>query len=449
MPAKRAARSSTWTARRPERLLMTLSIPAIGAGYLVILLIKLSNAPVADPRELIPAGMFLASLALVHGAFLLMRFRGDTLLAPIALFLAGLGLLVRHRMGVHDLHDPTRLANYTFPLGVAALLLTVAAFRNGRWRHLEALALPCAAAAAAVPALIVLTGQRYRGAFYLAGSMNPSEIVKVLLAIFLAGFLARRRDAFARALGGLPALPPGAALSLLAAWGLPMAFFILQRDFGMLVLLNTMLIAVLFAATGRWGYPLLGILLLAAGGWLLLETLPHVQQRVMAWRDPFGDPTGRSWQILQGLSALYSGGFWGTGIGAGFPHTIPIASSDFIYAALGEEIGFAGCGVVLIFFGALIQRGLGVAWRASTPFGFLLAAALVIGLATQTLLNVGGVVKAIPVTGITLPFISHGGSSLLTSFIALGLLLAISEDPPAGRPAGKPARRPRAKPGAK
>lgn len=431
--------------RQPERRLLTAVFLSVGAGYLIMLLIKLSNAPALDLRELIPAGAFLASLLLVHLGFAAMGFRGDPVLAPVALFLAGLGLLTRYRMGVYDLTDLTRLANYAFPLGVAALLITVAAFRRGRWRMLEPLAFPSAVAACAVLLAILAAGHRFRGAVYLPGNLNPSEAVKILLAVFLAGFLAPRRESFARSVAGVPLPSPADAGLLLVLWAAPMALIVLQRDLGMLVLLGLVLVLLLFVATGRWAYPVGGAVILAAAAWALFMTIPHVQQRVMAWHDPFADPTGRSWQILQGLSALYAGGPWGTGLGAGFPHTIPIASSDFIYAAIGEELGYAGCAIVLVFFGVFFHRGLGIAGRARSPFGALLAAALVLELAVQTLLNIGGVVKAIPVTGITLPFISHGGSSLVVSFVALGLILAVSEGEPSSATAGGAAsrRRPR------
>jgi len=206
-----------------------------------------------------------------------------------------------------------------------------------------------------------------------------------------------------------------------------MGLLLLQRDLGMLVLLNAVLLVLLVVATGRTSYLALGILGSGALGAAVFLFSAHGQARFTAWLSPFADPTGKSWQILQALSAMYSGGLWGVGLGGGSPQFIPIASSDFIYAVIGEELGYAGCGIVLVFYLVLFFRGYQIAGRLTALFGRLLATGIVTTLAFQVLLNIGGVIKALPLTGITLPFISHGGSSLLTTFLGVGLLLAISE----------------------
>jgi cell division protein FtsW (lipid II flippase) len=143
--------------------------------------------------------------------------------------------------------------------------------------------------------------------------------------------------------------------------------------------------------------------------------------------DPFQDPTGISWQILQGLSWMYAGGLWGEGFGRGNPEYTPIAESDFIYSVIGEEAGLVGCVLVILFFLILFHRGLRIAHQIPSPFGSLVCGGLTSLIALQTFLNIGGVTKFIPLTGITLPFISHGGSSLVTGFASLGLILAISD----------------------
>jgi cell division protein FtsW (lipid II flippase) len=143
--------------------------------------------------------------------------------------------------------------------------------------------------------------------------------------------------------------------------------------------------------------------------------------------DPFADETGAGWQVLQGLSALYSGGWWGSGLGAGFPHAVPIASSDFIYAAIGEELGFVGCCLLVAVYAALFAAGFSTAARAKGRFERILAAVLTALLAAQTIWNIGGVTKALPMTGIPLPFLSRGGSDLAASFVMLGLLIVLSD----------------------
>jgi len=153
----------------------------------------------------------------------------------------------------------------------------------------------------------------------------------------------------------------------------------------------------------------------------------HGRRRIEAWQDPFADPTGDGWQILQGLSGMHSGGLWGEGFGQGSPGYTPIARSDFIYSVVGEETGFVGGVLVVLFFLVLFARGLRIARHAQDQTGMLLGVGLTTVIAAQTFLNLGGVTKLVPLTGITLPFISHGGTSLLTAFAALGLLLAISD----------------------
>ena len=183
----------------------------------------------------------------------------------------------------------------------------------------------------------------------------------------------------------------------------------------------------LFLASGRWQYLVYAGLAAGAFAYLTFHFLDHGQRRLLAWQDPFSDPTGGGWQVLQALSGMYAGGLWGTGFGAGNPGQVPIAASDFVYAVIGEEMGFVGCVVVVVAYLFFFVRGYRISRAVAEPFGSLLAAGLVSVLAVQTFLNIAGVTKLVPVTGITLPFISQGGSSLITSFVSLGILLAVSQ----------------------
>jgi cell division protein FtsW (lipid II flippase) len=198
------------------------------------------------------------------------------------------------------------------------------------------------------------------------------------------------------------------------------------------MILSLTLTVILVAGTGRWGYLGYGAAAATGLGWGLLNLFEHGQRRIQAWLDPFVDPTGDSWQVLQGLSGMYAGGLWGEGFGLGNPDYTPIAESDFIYAVIGEELGFVGCGVVVLFFLVLFQRGLAIAAANRSGLGRLLAIGVTTVLATQTFLNLAGVTKLLPLTGITLPLISRGGASLLTTSLLIGLLLAISDGPAAG-----------------
>lgn len=404
---------------------------AVTAAFLMVLLVKLAMAPSLQGRYFVPWAAFVAMLVAVRVGLAVLKFRGDHLLLSVALFLAGLGLVLQFRMGTLDLLSPRDASGFALPLGLAALLAVLALCGGGRARLLSAAAVPCAVAALAVLAAMLLLGHRFRGAVFLAGYLNPSETVKLLLVVYAAGLLTTYRKALDQPLmPGVPQPEPGLLLSLAAFWLLPMGLLVWMRDLGLIALLNSTLLVMAVLLTGRWSYLVAGLALVGAAGWALLHVMPHGAGRIAVWMNPFADPTGRGWQTLQALSAMYSGGLWGAGLGAGHPHAVPIAASDFIYAALAEEIGYAGCGLVLLAYLAFFYRGYRIADSLRDPFAQALAAGLVTLLSLQALLNVGGVTKALPLTGLTLPFLSHGGSSLVTSFAILGLLLALSDTRP-------------------
>lgn len=414
--------------RAPGGPLYGRALLAVLAAYLMVLLVKLALAPQLPWRYLAPPGAFLVMLAVVRVGLRAVSFRGDHLLLSIALFLAGLGLVLQFRMGTLDFLAAHSASTYALLLGLAALLAMPALFGGGRARHLAGAAVPCALAAVAVLAAVLALGHRFRGAVFLAGYLNPTEVVKVLLVIYAAGLLTTYRKALEQPLlPGVPQPEPGLLVSLAVFWLLPMGLLVLMRDLGLIALLNATLLVMLVLLTGRWSYLLVGLGLAGAAGWALLQFMPHGTGRLAVWLNPFAEPTGRGWQTLQGLSAMYSGGLWGAGLGAGHPHAVPIAASDFIYAALAEEIGLVGCGLVLLAYLVFFYRGFRIADSLRDPFAQALASGLITLLALQTLLNIGGVTKALPLTGLTLPFLSHGGSSLVTSFAMLGLLLALSD----------------------
>jgi cell division protein FtsW (lipid II flippase) len=410
-----------WRYRRLERSLFFWSFLSIVLGYVLVVVRKTGKIPV-HWQDYLPLLVYLGAMLTIHLILVLLKFRGDPLLLAAVFFLAGFGMLTQFRMGTFELIISDKLSTYAFPAGLALMLIVTVLFRRGRFRILQPLAIPCLLLAAILLGAILFLGQRYRGAMFLPGYINPADLIKILLMVFLAGYFARGHKAGAHAPAGFTSLIP-----LLLFWAVPMVLLLLQRDLGMLVLLNAVLLVLLVLATGRASYLIMGILGSGALGAAVFLFSAHGQARFTAWLTPFADPTGKSWQILQALSAMYSGGLWGVGLGGGSPQFIPIASSDFIYAVIGEELGFAGCGIVLVFYLVLFFRGYQIAERITAPFGRLLATGIVTTLAFQTLLNICGVVKALPLTGITLPFISHGGSSLLTTFLGVGLLLAISE----------------------
>ena len=411
-----------------ERSLLGRATFAVLAACAMILASRHAVVGVWEPRYFYPVGGFVALVLALRLVLAAVNFKGDQILLAAAVFLAGLGVAVQVRLGTLDVLAVGRWSNYALPAGVLLMVVLAVFFRGGRIRALAALATPAALVALGILGVMLLAGRRFRGGVYLEGNINPTELVKVLLVIYLAGLFTVYRKSFDRPLfPGVPALEPKLLFSLFVCWLLPMALLILLRDMGLMVLLNIVLLVMAVLASGRWSYLVTGLLLVGGAGAVLIKFMPHGSTRVDIWLDPFADPTGRGWQILQSLSAMCSGGLWGAGLGAGHPTAIPIAASDFVYAALAEELGYVGCGLVLGVYLLFFYRGFRLADGLRDPFAQSLATGLTAALAIQSLLNLGGVTKAIPLTGITLPFLSLGGSSLVTSFVMLGLLLALSD----------------------
>ncbi len=418
-----------------ERPLIGRAMLALLAAFAMVLLVRHTLGGTVEPRYLYPMLGYVALVAALGVALRVVAFRGDQVLLAAAVFLAGLGVVVQVRLGTLDVTAAARWANYAVPVGFALMLVVAVLGRRGRIRWMAGAYVPAALLAVAVLAGLLLAGRRFRGGVFLAGNINPTELVKVLLVIYLAGLFTVYRKAFERPLlPGVPALNPSLLFSMAVCWLLPMGLLVVLRDLGLMVLLNAVLLTMAVLASGRWSYLVTGLLLVGGAGALLISVMPHGSSRVDVWLDPFADPTGRGWQVLQGLSAMATGGWWGAGLGAGHPTAIPIAASDFVYAALAEEIGYVGCGLVLGIYLLFFYRGFRLADSLRDPFAQSLATGLTAALALQSLLNIGGVTKALPLTGITLPFLSLGGSSLITSFLMLGLLLALSD------PGGKTGR---------
>jgi cell division protein FtsW (lipid II flippase) len=404
-------------------------------GFLLVLGAQASAGRSPAAGDLGPLLWYFAALSGTALFFSLVKFQGDPALPGAALALAGLGLLAQFRMGA--LEGAGEWRPWLFVGGPAAMALVFTALRGGRLAGLERFGGLAALASLALVAGILLTGQRFRGAVFAAGQLTPTELLKILVVLHLAATLVRRREALSKPTwwGLLPA--PSAWFSLAAYWGLLCGLLLLQRDLGMALILSAVLAAMLLLATGRMRYLLVTLAAAGGAGWLAWDRLAHSQRRFQAWLDPFADPTGSGWQILQGLSGMFAGGLWGAGPGQGNPERIPIAASDFIYAVIGEEFGYAGCLLVVAIYLVFFQRGFRVARTCPRLFEELLVGGLMAVFAVQTFVNLGGVTKAIPLTGVTLPFISQGGSSFLISFVSLGLVLAASEPPPARRRGGR------------
>jgi cell division protein FtsW (lipid II flippase) len=260
---------------------------------------------------------------------------------------------------------------------------------------------------------------------------QPAELAKLGLVAYVAGYLADHQRALREAkrhIGPIAFPEPRQLIPLLITWGISVLILISQRDLGASLLLFVGFVLLLYAATGTTGYLVAGGFLGLIAGVASYIAFDHVQRRVIAWIAPFEHYEDEGFQIAQGLFAMGTGSLSGAGPGLGRPDLIPNAATDFIFAAVGEELGFAGTVSVIALFALTISVGLGIAFRSRDTFRKLLAAGLTFVLAVQTILIIGGVVRLVPLTGITLPFMSYGGSALVGNLILIALLLRISHE---------------------
>ncbi len=265
-------------------------------------------------------------------------------------------------------------------------------------------------------------------------NFQPSELLKIILVIFLASYLNEHREVVSGGyqLGPLTLPPLPYLVPLIGMWGIAMGLIIFQRDLGAALLLFSVFLAMLYVATNNGLYVIAGLSAFGVGSYVLFNVVNIVKTRVSIWIDPWATAQSTGYQIVQAIYALSSGGVFGAGLGRGFPTVVPAAHTDFIFTAIGEELGLAGTIALLIAYLLLIFRGFHIALRVSSRFrGFeqLMAVGLTTILAVQTFIIIGGNLRLIPLTGITLPFVSYGGSSVLMNFMIIGLLLRISASP--------------------
>lgn len=350
-------------------------------------------------------------------------FQGDTTLIHLTVLLLGLGTAVQFRLGTWATEWSLWRTYLPYAVGVGALLFTAKYFNESRLATTTSRLTWIFWGLAIIPLIaLLLFGEKYRGGTFLPGKINPSELTKVFLILFSASWLPKHLTGLSRTLLGLP-MPPLKELLLLGfTWGVPLLLTILVGDFGMVLILSITLMVLLTAMTHRWGWLIFGSLFTCGAGWLVQNFSAHTHVRFSIWLDPFADPDGKGYQIGQSLCAQYAGNLWGTGIAQGHPTQIPIVESDFVYAAIAEEWGLVGCGLLLLIYSLWLHC------IASTTSKNLLSQTLSKGIAAllgvQILLNIAGVTKALPMTGITLPFFSLGGFSLMAVLFLSGLAIA-------------------------
>lgn len=395
---------------------------------------------------------FWAALAVLAGAGLIAHAAVRTLapyaepiMLPTAYTLNVLGLVMIYRLDIAEAAraeangspDPTPevLGQLTWTiLGVAlvaAVLLVVRDHR--RLQRYTYISLIVGVGLLLLPLAPVL-GYTVNGAtlWIKVGSLTfqPGELAKIVLTVFLAGYLVTHRDSLAtvrtKVLG--LSLPRGRDMGpLLVGWLLALAVMAFETDLGTALIFFGLFVAMLYVATQRRGWVILGAVLMVIGAVAVYFAFGHVRTRVEIWLDPFQYATDSGYQIVQSLYGLANGGVLGTGWGQGYPQLVPFASSDFILSAFGEELGLAGLMAVLLLYAILVQRGLRTAVACRDVFGRLMATGLSVVFALQVFVVAGGVTKLIPMTGLTTPFLSAGGSALIANWMMVALLLRISD----------------------
>jgi len=399
--------ASVYIARSDVVSTASLSYAAFFVALFVIAHVVLrARLPHADPF-LLPLGGLLCALGLteIYRIRPELAFRqGLWVVVGVAVF-SGLVLFLR---------DYRELDNVKYILGISAILLLV------------------------MPALPVI-GRTINGAtlwvdFRGGIVFQPGELAKVLFVIFLAGYLRDNREMLSYGAAGQGRLPSPKHLGpLLLIWGGAMLVLFQTRDLGGALLFFTIFLVMLYTATARWSFVAAGLALFLAGAFALYRVIPHVQERVESWLDPWADPEGQSYQLVQSLYAISSGGVFGSGLGNGVLLTpegrsyIPYLETDFIFSAITQELGLAGAAGVILLYLLFAYRGFRISMLAQDGFSKLLAAGLTAAISVQAFIIIGGVTGLIPLTGITLPFVSYGGSSIVANFIVLALLLMVSE----------------------
>jgi cell division protein FtsW len=402
------------------RVVLAFPMTLLALGLVAL---ALARREVLDWRTLSGAGLFAVAL-LATAVWLRLRLRdADPLLLPIAAMLAALGQIMTSRL------EPAlgpRQGIWVL-IGLGALVLVT----NVNPRVLRKYKYTCATLALLLQVVTLIAGQDPNGSgarlWFIVGplSVQPTEAVKLLLVVFLAAYLEDNRELLSMS---SKRVPMAYLAPILLMVGVALALFWLQRDLGPALLFSTVLLTMLYVASGRLSYVVGGLALLVLGGAIASRLIQHVGTRIAIWLDPWSLRETVGYQLVQALYALSSGGVFGAGLDFGAPRYIPAVHTDFIIAAIGEELGLAGTLAVVALFVVFVSRGLLIALRARDGFLMLLAFGLTAVVALQALIILGGTLELIPLTGITLPFVSYGGSSVVANFLLVGTLLRISAD---------------------
>ncbi len=415
--------------KNPRTLELLLLLAVAPVVLLIFALVQAqASKSIALADLIVPAGL-IAAFGIAHVAVRLTAPAADPALLPIAALLSGVGVAFVTRL------DPELGKSQIVWLfsGVAVLALMLVMVRSlerlARYKYTIMLT---GIALLVLPALV---GREVNGAklwLRFGGlSFQPGEVAKILVVLFLAAYLAENRELLSistrRVLGVW--MPPLKQLGpLLLMWAISLFVLIAEKDLGSSLLFFGIFLVMIYAATGRISYVIVGVVLFAAGATAAYFMFAHVQTRVEIWLHPFADAADRGYQLVQSLFALAAGSVTGVGVGRGLPGRIPSVETDFIFAAIGEELGLVGGVGLIIAYAVFCLRGLATAARARSDMAALTATGLVAAIGLQTFVIIGGVTRLVPLTGVTLPFVSYGGSSIIANFMLLGLLLRAGDE---------------------
>ena len=413
--------------RRTTELLLLIAA-AFPVTLLYAMYVVTTGAALSFQTLAVPLGLF-AAFAAAHIGVRIFAPGADPAILPIVFTLSGIGITF-----VTRLQPDASLGQviYLF-LGVALMVGTLAVVKNlevvKRYKYVLGIA------GIILLVLPMFIGTEIYGSklWIKIGSFQfqPGEFAKVLIVLFLAGYLAENRELLSisnRTVLGIKFPRLRLLYPLFIVWGVCLLVVAFERDLGSALLFYTIFLIMLYVATGRVSYVIIGLALLAIGAFGMYQIMSHVQVRVAIWLDPFSDAQNLGYQIVQSLFSLADGGLAGVGIGKGMADIIPVVASDMIFAAIGEEMGLLGGSAVLLLFMLFAVRGLTTAARAKSDLAAFSAAGLTAAISFQAFTIVGGVTKLIPLTGVTLPFMSQGGSSLLASFVIVALLLRAGDE---------------------
>ena len=373
----------------------------------------------------------VAMFIVAHLILRLLRPDADPVVFPVTAALCFVGMILLFRLNDHM----ARLQLIWMGVGLAAMLVLIAWMKDYRVLARYRYTLAVAGLILLLSTMLPFISKEVNGArlWLVLGPLRfqPSELAKIFLAIFFAAYLTDKKELISAAgrsflgfrLPRLRDLGP-----LLTMWALSLLLLIFQKDLGSSLLFFGIFLAMIYVATSRVSFVVVGLLLFILGATFTFFAFAHVQDRVTVWVDPLDPETidDESYQVAQSLFAFAEGGLSGKGLARGHPELIPFVETDFAYSVIGEELGLFGAVILILLYLLLAARGLYIALRSRDDFGKLLAVGLTAIVALQSFLIMGGVTRLVPLTGITLPFISYGGSSLFSNFLLIGLLLCIS-----------------------